>query len=118
MRALLLAALLAAACASAGETRLSSHTFQIVYKTRHNRSPQEALSAALRRAAEITLREGFEYFAVVDRDASESYRAYDDMAGKRQLTSRSTATLTFRVIPANDGEGRVNAYSARMILRR
>lgn len=104
-------------CAHADVTQLNARTFKIVYKV-HNRSPQEALQGAVKRAAKVTLDEGGRYFVVLDSDGSERYTAATaDGFGHARLSSRTTAALTFRIASAADGESRLNAYDACRIVK-
>jgi hypothetical protein len=77
------AVLAVAACASDGgygparrlgepgyaESRIETARFRVVYQGEVGARPAEVEALALRRAAEITLEQGYEWFVVDDRDA-------------------------------------------------
>lgn len=119
MRGIVFAAFLVlSGCAAGyGEVRLNATTYRLTYRGGSRASETTARAAALKRAAAVTLRDGFVYFVVRDEDSETSYRGARDLAGRSYVRARPTATLTFSVVGPED-EARPGAYNARMILGR
>jgi len=144
------AAIMLAACATTGpgaygpadakgfgyaDTRIESDRYRVVYRGSGGMRPELVEDFALRRAAELTLDEGYDWFRVVSRDIAHDQRGGVSVGagvgggsfGRRsgvgvgvggnfgKIGAQDFFTLRIEIL-MGEGEGAADAYNAQDVL--
>jgi hypothetical protein len=77
------------------EIRLSSDTFIVSIKATNTTTPDKALSGLLTRAAEVTIKNGYKYFIITDKQDQSDIRSssYFDTFGSGAIASHKTTKV-------------------------
>jgi hypothetical protein len=96
------------------DQRLDDNTVQISFRGNGFTAPETVHSYLLRRCAEITLQDGYNYFVLVD--AEEPNEGSTNVYGAK-LNSKFRATTTIKMFRGKKPEADVHAYDAASVVR-
>jgi hypothetical protein len=118
------AACLLASCATAyqpvgfmggySDQKLDDNTVQVSFRGNGFTAPETVHSCLVRRCAEVTLQNGYNYFVLVD--AEEPDEGNTNIYGAK-VNNKFRANTTIKMFRGNKPEGNVHAYDAAAVIR-
>jgi hypothetical protein len=96
------------------DQRLDDNTVQVSFRGNGFTAPETVHTYLLRRCAELTLQDGYNYFVLVD--AEEPNEGNTNVYGAK-LNSKFRATTTIKMFRGRKPEADVRAYDAASVIR-